>query len=112
MPALGFAMPTSLPSPSRQWSESPASGPDAMARQGIEHGIEVALVEDQSYGLRQGRLAERSAITGWIGRPLVGEASDWARKPLAARLTNAAAAQKHRARHAVDPPALLRCAPR
>jgi hypothetical protein len=36
-----------------------ASGPDAMARQAIEHGaIEVARSRNQSSGLRQGRFAD------------------------------------------------------
>jgi hypothetical protein len=85
-----------------------------MARQAIEHGaIEVAPVADQSYGLRQGRLADPFGHHWLIGRPLVGEArrlgSQAASRPPEER---GRGPQEHRARHAVDPPALLRCAPR
>jgi PhnB protein len=54
--------------------------PDALARRAIEHGaVEVAPVADQSYGLRQGRLADPFGHHWLIGRPLAGEAGDWAR---------------------------------
>jgi PhnB protein len=55
--------------------------PDAMARRAISAGaIEVAPVADQSYGLRQGRVADPFGHHWLIGRPLKGEAGDWARR--------------------------------
>lgn len=55
--------------------------PDAVARLAIACGaVEVAPVADQSYGLRQGRLADPFGHHWLIGRPLTGEAGDWARK--------------------------------
>jgi len=55
--------------------------PDAMARQAVALGaIEVAPIADQSYGLRQGRIADPFGHHWLIGRPLPGEAGDWARK--------------------------------
>ncbi len=54
--------------------------PDGLARRAIEHGaLEVAPVADQPYGLRQGRLADPFGHHWLIGRPLAGEAGDWAR---------------------------------
>jgi PhnB protein len=48
-----------------------------MARQAIERGaIEVPPVAEQSYGLRQRRLADPFGHHWPIGRPLVGEAGD------------------------------------
>jgi PhnB protein len=56
--------------------------PDELARRAIAHGAtEVAPVADQSYGLRQGRLADPFGHHWLIGRPLEGEAGDWARTP-------------------------------
>ena len=55
--------------------------PDTLAHRAIEHGaVEVAPVADQSYGLRQGRLADPFGHHWLIGRPLAGEAGDWARE--------------------------------
>ena len=54
--------------------------PDAFAARAIASGaIEVAPVADQSYGLRQGRLADPFGHHWLIGRPLEGIAGDWAR---------------------------------
>jgi PhnB protein len=54
--------------------------PDGLAARAIANGaIEVAPVADQSYGLRQGRLADPFGHHWLIGRPLAGEAGDWAR---------------------------------
>jgi PhnB protein len=56
--------------------------PDRLAARAIEHGaVEVAPVADQPYGLRQGRLADPFGHHWLIGRPLAGEAGDWARTP-------------------------------
>jgi PhnB protein len=56
--------------------------PDRLAARAIENGaVEVAPVEDQPYGLRQGRLADPFGHHWLIGRPLAGEARDWARTP-------------------------------
>ena len=41
----------------------------------------VAPIADQSYGLRQGRLADPFGHHWLIGRPLAGETADWARTP-------------------------------
>jgi PhnB protein len=55
--------------------------PDAMAKRAIANGaIEVAPIADQPYGLRQGRLADPFGHHWLIGRPLEGEAGDWARR--------------------------------
>jgi PhnB protein len=54
--------------------------PDSFAARAIEGGaIEVAPVADQSYGLRQGRLADPFGHHWLIGRPMEGVAGDWAR---------------------------------
>jgi PhnB protein len=54
--------------------------PDALAERAIANGaIEIAPITDQSYGLRQGRLADPFGHHWLIGRPLEGEAGDWAR---------------------------------
>jgi len=54
--------------------------PDAVFQQAIQSGaVEVAPVSDQSYGLRQGRLADPFGHHWLIGRPLPGPAGDWAR---------------------------------
>jgi PhnB protein len=54
--------------------------PDALAERAIANGaIEIAPIADQSYGLRQGRLADPFGHHWLIGRPLEGEAGDWAR---------------------------------
>ena len=56
--------------------------PDGFFERAIAIGaIEVAPVADQSYGLRQGRLADPFGHHWLIGRPLAGEAGDWARMP-------------------------------
>jgi len=56
--------------------------PDTIAHRAIEQGaIEVAPVADQSYGLRQGRVADPFGHDWLIGRPLAGAAGDWARNP-------------------------------
>jgi PhnB protein len=54
--------------------------PDRLAARAVEHGaVEVAPVADQAYGLRQGRLADPFGHHWLIGRPLAGQAGDWAR---------------------------------
>jgi PhnB protein len=56
--------------------------PDGLAARAVAAGAtEVAPVADQSYGLRQGRLADPFGHHWLIGRPLPGEAGDWARPP-------------------------------
>jgi len=54
--------------------------PDGFATRAVAHGaVEIAPVADQSYGLRQGRLADPFGHHWLIGRPLAGEGGDWAR---------------------------------
>jgi PhnB protein len=54
--------------------------PDGLAARAVAAGAtEVAPVADQAYGLRQGRLADPFGHHWLIGRPLPGEAGDWAR---------------------------------
>jgi PhnB protein len=56
------------------------SDPDALGARMVANGAtEVAPVVDQSYGLRQGRFADPFGHHWLIGRPLEGEAGDWAR---------------------------------
>jgi PhnB protein len=56
--------------------------PDGLAVRAIANGaIQVAPVADQSYGLRQGRLADPFGHHWLIGRPLADERGDWARAP-------------------------------
>ena len=56
--------------------------PDGLAEQAITNGaIEIAPIADQSYGLRQGRLADPFGHHWLIGRPLAGDTGDWARTP-------------------------------
>jgi PhnB protein len=56
--------------------------PDGLAARAIANGaIQVAPVADQSYGLRQGRLADPFGHHWLIGRPLADERGDWARAP-------------------------------
>ena len=56
--------------------------PDRFAERTIENGaFEIAPIADQSYGLRQGRLADPFCHHWLIGRPLAGETGDWARTP-------------------------------
>ena len=56
--------------------------PDGFFERAIAIGaVEVAPVADQSYGLRQGRLADPFGHHWLIGRPLAGETGDWARMP-------------------------------
>jgi PhnB protein len=55
--------------------------PDAFAERAIANGAtEIAPIADQSYGLRQGRLADPFGHHWLIGRPLAGESGDWARQ--------------------------------
>lgn len=55
--------------------------PDSVAKRAIESGAtEVSPVADQAYGLRQGRLADPFGHHWLVGRPLEGEAGDWARR--------------------------------
>jgi uncharacterized glyoxalase superfamily protein PhnB len=55
--------------------------PDAFAERAIANGAtEIATIADQSYGLRQGRLADPFGHHWLIGRPLAGESGDWARQ--------------------------------
>jgi PhnB protein len=54
--------------------------PDGLAARAVAAGAtEIAPVADQAYGLRQGRLADPFGHHWLIGRPLAGEAGDWAR---------------------------------
>jgi len=54
--------------------------PDAIAERAIKAGAtEVTKVADQSFGLRQGRLADPFGHHWLVGRPLEGDAGDWAR---------------------------------
>jgi PhnB protein len=56
--------------------------PDGFFARAIAIGAtEVAPIADQSYGLRQGRLADPFGHHWLIGRPLAGEPGDWARMP-------------------------------
>ncbi len=56
--------------------------PDQLAARAIANGaVEIAPIADQSYGLRQGRLADPFGHHWLIGRPLEGETGDWARNP-------------------------------
>jgi len=56
--------------------------PDQFAERAIANGaIEIAPIADQSYGLRQGRLADPFGHHWLIGRPMAGESGDWARTP-------------------------------
>ena len=56
--------------------------PDGFFARAIANGaIEVAPIADQSYGLRQGRLADPFGHHWLIGRPLAGETGNWARTP-------------------------------
>jgi PhnB protein len=54
--------------------------PDRFAERAIANGaVEIAPIADQSYGLRQGRLADPFGHHWLIGRPLADERGDWAR---------------------------------
>jgi PhnB protein len=56
------------------------SDPDAAAARAIAAGAtEIAVVADQPYGLRQGRLEDPFGHHWLIGRPLPGAVGDWAR---------------------------------
>jgi PhnB protein len=56
--------------------------PDALAARAIANGAtEIAPIADQTYGLRQGRVADPYGHHWLIGRPLAGTAGDWARTP-------------------------------
>jgi PhnB protein len=56
--------------------------PDRFAERAIANGaIEITPIADQSYGLRQGRLADPFGHHWLIGRPLADERGDWARTP-------------------------------
>ena len=53
--------------------------PDGLVERAVQHGaVLVAPVVDQSYGLRQGRLADPWGHHWLIGRPLEGHEGDWA----------------------------------
>jgi PhnB protein len=54
------------------------SNPDALVHRAVDRGgVQVAPVADQSYGLRQGRVADPFGHHWLIGRPLPG-AGEWA----------------------------------
>jgi len=54
--------------------------PDGFAARAIANGAwQVTPIADQSYGLRQGRLADPFGHHWLIGRALAGTAGDWAR---------------------------------
>jgi PhnB protein len=56
--------------------------PDGVFERAIANGaIQVAPIADQSYGLRQGRLADPFGHHWLIGRPVAGEPGAWARLP-------------------------------
>jgi PhnB protein len=56
--------------------------PDGLAARAIAGGAtEIAPVADQSYGLRQGRLADPFGHHWLVGRPLADASGDWARTP-------------------------------
>ena len=56
--------------------------PDGLTERAITYGAtEVAPIANQSYGLRQGRIADPYGHHWLIGTPLAGEAGDWARPP-------------------------------
>jgi PhnB protein len=56
--------------------------PDGFAARAVANGAsQVAAIADQSYGLRQGRLADPFGHHWLIGRPLPGAVGDWARTP-------------------------------
>ena len=56
--------------------------PDGLAARAVANGAsQVAAIAAQSYGLRQGRLADPFGHHWLIGRPLPGAAGDWARTP-------------------------------
>ena len=56
--------------------------PDGLAARAVANGaVQIAPVADQSYGLRQGRLADPFGHHWLIGRPLADERGDWARAP-------------------------------
>jgi PhnB protein len=53
--------------------------PDALVARAVANGaVEVTPVADQSYGLRQGRIADPFGHHWLIGRPLPGDAGQWA----------------------------------
>lgn len=53
--------------------------PDSLVERAVQHGaVLVGPVVDQSYGLRQGRLADPWGHHWLIGRPLEGPSGDWA----------------------------------
>jgi PhnB protein len=53
--------------------------PDSLVERAVQHGaVLVAPVTDQSYGLRQGRLADPWGHHWLIGRPLEGPGGYWA----------------------------------
>jgi uncharacterized glyoxalase superfamily protein PhnB len=57
-----------------------ASDPAAVAARAIAAGAtEIAVVSDQPFGLRQGRLEDPFGHHWLIGRPLAGAGGDWAR---------------------------------
>jgi PhnB protein len=56
--------------------------PDRLCERAIANGaVEIAPIADQSYGLRQGRLADPFGHHWLVGRPLTGKSGDWARTP-------------------------------
>jgi PhnB protein len=56
--------------------------PDELAARAVANGaMEVAPIADQRYGLRQGRFADPFGHHWLIGRPLVGNAGAWTRRP-------------------------------
>jgi PhnB protein len=56
--------------------------PDQFCERAIAIGaVEIAPIADQSYGLRQGRLADPFGHHWLIGRPLAGATGDWVRTP-------------------------------
>ena len=56
--------------------------PDRFAERAIANGaVEITPIADQSYGLRQGRLADPFGHHWLIGRPLADERGDWVRTP-------------------------------
>lgn len=55
--------------------------PDALIARAVAQGaVEIAPIADQSYGLRQGRIADPFGHHWLIGRPLADSRGAWARQ--------------------------------
>jgi PhnB protein len=75
VPAVGNVGPDTLGGTSVRLSLY-VPDPDAMAQRAVEAGAELIFpVEDQPYGMRQGRVRDPFGHHWMIGRPLAGEHS-------------------------------------